>query len=120
MSNVLIVEDQAFVAEALAAMLRPLGARVSIASTMREAVARLKANGFTVILLDLTLPDSLRHETIDLISEIKREHKGRKVVIMSGPPTESERARCFNGGADAYLEKCAPDFQQVVCGLAGD
>lgn len=120
MSNVLIVEDQCFVAEALAATLRPLGARVAIAETMRAAIDRLKANGFTVILLDLTLPDSPRHETIARISEIKREHKGRKVVIMSGPPTEAERAECVAGGADAYLEKCAPDFQKVVCQMAGD
>lgn len=119
MSNVLIVEDHPALAEALAACLRPLGARVTIAATMRNAIERLKANGFTVILLDLTLPDSLRWETIDRIAEIKREHKGRKVVIMSVPRDEAEREQAFALGADAYLDKCSPDFQRVVCEMAG-
>ena len=119
MSNVLIVEDQDFVAEALAAVLRPLGARVVIAPSMKAAMERLGANGFTVILLDLTLADSMRHETIARISEIKREHKGRKVVIMSGPPTQTEMEECALAGADAYIEKCDPNFQNLVCSLAG-
>ena len=93
---------------------------MAIAPTMRAAIERLKANGFTVILLDLTLPDSMRRETIGRIAEIKREHKGRKVVIMSGPPSAAEMQECALAGADAYIEKCDPNFQRVVCELAGD
>lgn len=119
MSNVLIVEDRAYVAEALAARLRPIADRVAIVGTMKDAMARLRANGFSVVLLDLSLPDSLRWETIARIAEIKREHKGRKVVVISGPPTERELAACKAAGADAYLDKCDRDFPGIVCQLAG-
>lgn len=117
--NILIVEDTEFVAEAIAGLLRPVAQRVVIVATMREAVARLKANGFTVILLDLSLPDSRRSETFQRVAELKNLHLNRKVILMSGAPlNEEERSVVERSGADGFLEKYSPDFQRFVCALA--
>lgn len=120
MKNILIVEDAEAVAEALAALLRPLADRIVIASTMKEALSKLETNGFSLVLLDLTLPDSLRHETLSRIGEIKAGHDRRVVIISAAPATTDELLAAREAGADSYLEKHSPVFQELVCEMAGD
>jgi DNA-binding NtrC family response regulator len=85
--NVLIVDDDVPWSNIAAAMLRPVTGNVRMAETFKDAKRQIdKPNGFDVVLLDLTLPDSLAWETIEHIPEINKT--GRKVVIVTGQPVD--------------------------------
>lgn len=85
--NVLIVDDDLPWSNIAAAMLRPVATKIIMAETFRAAKERIdRPNGFDVVLLDLTLPDSLAWETIEHIPEINKT--GRKVVVVTGQPVD--------------------------------
>jgi DNA-binding NtrC family response regulator len=83
--NVLIVDDDVPWSNIAAAMLRPVTGNVRMAETFRDAKRQIdKPNGFDVVLLDLTLPDSAAAQTIEHIPDINAT--GRKVVVVTGQP----------------------------------
>lgn len=87
--NVLIVDDDVPWSNIAAAMLRPVTGNVRMAETFKDAKRQIeKPNGFDVVLLDLTLPDSLAWETIEHIPEINKT--GRKVVVVTGQPVDDK------------------------------
>lgn len=89
--NVLIVDDDVPWSNIAAAMLRPVTGNVRMAETFKDAKRQIdKPNGFDVVLLDLTLPDSLPAQTVERIPEINAT--GRKVVVVTGQPVD-ERLR---------------------------
>lgn len=81
--NVLIVDDDEPWANVAAALLRPVARRVRIAGTYADALKTIRApNGFDVVMLDLTLPDSSPGESLARIPAILET--GRQVVVMTG------------------------------------
>lgn len=89
--NVLIIDDDAPWSNLAAALLRPVVGNVRLAETYKDAKIQIdKPNGFDVVLLDLTLPDSLPAQTVERIPEINAT--GRKVVVVTGQPVD-ERLR---------------------------
>lgn len=87
--NVLIVDDDVRWSNIAAAMLRPVADRVRMAETFLQAKTEIaKPNGFDVVLLDLTLPDSAAADTVKHIPDINKT--GRKVVVVTGQPVNGE------------------------------
>jgi DNA-binding NtrC family response regulator len=115
--NVLIVDDDAPWSNIAAAMLRGVAGKIRMAESYRDAKVQIdKPNGFDVVLLDLTLPDSMPAQTVDRIPEINAT--GRKVVIVTGQPvTEALREAVKKCGALDCLYKgsvsLAEDLQAV-------
>lgn len=103
--NVLIVDDHVPWSNIAAAMFRGVADRVIMVETMREAKERIdRPNGFDVVLLDLTLPDSVPAQTIEQIPSIIAT--GRKVVVVTGQPVTDALRQAVQGfGARACLYK---------------
>jgi len=55
--SILVVEDEPEIARMLVEVLAPLGHRVEVAETGRQALERLNATRFDVVLTDLRMPD---------------------------------------------------------------
>lgn len=80
------------------------GARFSltIAGTLREALALLKDRAFDVVLTDLNLPDARELETF---ARVHAEAPHLAVVVLSGVDDETVAIQAVQAGAQDYLVK---------------
>ena len=102
--RILLIEDEAAVAEYLRDFLSREGFEVSLATTLLEAKKNLGA-GFDLIMLDLSLPDGSGDE---LISHIKSAAPDVPVLMVTGAAANDERLlKCLQAGAAGYVNKAA-------------
>lgn len=99
-STILLVEDDARIAEVAIAYLERAGFRVMHTITGREAMTLISMDHPALVVLDLMLPD-LSGESIC------RELKERDipVIILTAKSSEEERLAGFALGADDYIVK---------------
>lgn len=105
MSAILVIDDDASVREVVSEMLRLEGHDVTIAENGQEAIARLAAQSFELVITDLIMPEK---EGIETIAEIRRGDDSIPIIAISGggrlgPGDYLETARYI--GADATLAK---------------
>lgn len=99
--TILLVEDDARIAEVAQAYLERAGFRVRHVFTGREAMALLSTESAALVVLDLMLPD-LSGEAI--CRELK-ELNDIPVVMLTAKSSEEERLAGFALGADDYIVK---------------
>jgi two-component system response regulator RegX3 len=99
--TILLVEDDRAIAEALIDGLRTNGFSVSHIVSGGEAVAKIKAGGIELVLLDLGLPDIDGTEVCRQI----RAFSHVPVIVASARETELDRVNVLELGADDYLVK---------------
>jgi len=100
-STVLLVEDDARIAEVAIAYLEQAGFRVKHVSSGREAINIISNEPPSLVVLDLMLPD-LSGEAV--CRELK-ERADIPVVILTAKASEEERLAGFALGADDYIVK---------------
>ncbi|HKV11932.1 MAG TPA: ATP-binding protein [Thermoanaerobaculia bacterium] len=102
--HLLLVEDHADTAEAMADLLRLLGHRVDVAGTIAAALAtaeRSAADPFDLLVSDLGLPDG--HGT-DLMRELARRY-GVPGIALSGYGMEEDVRNSLEAGFSRHLTK---------------
>ena len=97
--RVLLVEDDARVAAALAASLNRRGYDVVRAATAAEALA---APPVDLVLLDLNLPDG---DGIDLCRELRKADSHLAIIAVTARGEERDRVVGLRTGADDYVVK---------------
>ncbi|MFE2531637.1 response regulator transcription factor [Streptomyces sp. NPDC059371] len=97
--NVLIVEDDDGVADALREVLSGHGYQVRRVATGLEALEHVTSA--QLVLLDLGLPDLDGHEVCRRI----REHSCVPVITLSGRASEMDRVMALHMGADDFVAK---------------
>jgi len=103
--RVLVVDDNADLAESLAEVLRDAGYAVRCAATCAEALLRAGDEPFDVALVDLRLPDG---DGTALAPRLKELAPDGQVVLLTGFATLESAVRAVRAGACAYLVKpCA-------------
>jgi DNA-binding NarL/FixJ family response regulator len=107
--KVLIADDHAIVRRGLKHIL--LDARENVlveeAANGREIMEMVSRNFYSIILLDITMPDS---SGVDILKEIKQNNAEQKILIISIHPEEQYAIRALRSGADGYLTKAStPD-----------
>jgi DNA-binding NtrC family response regulator len=85
--QVLIVEDNADVREAVARALRLGGAHVRTTPSVGEALLFMEQSPPSHILLDLALPDA---GGVIVLRAARRNHRGIRVALMTGSPPEAK------------------------------
>lgn len=101
MSTVLVVEDEAALARALAINLRARGFEVAIASSGQAALAKAADSHPDVVVLDLGLPDL---DGIEVLEGI-RGWSSVPVIVLSARSTGAEKVLALDAGADDYVTK---------------
>lgn len=96
------MEDNPDVAEVLKDLLEGEGYQVELASSMAEALQRIRAVDLT--LLDVVLPDG---NALDLCRLIRAtpELSRHPIILLSARGSATDRARGLKAGADDYLAK---------------
>lgn len=103
--SVLLIDDDEQAQEALAYLLRSLGAQVQTASGTSEALARLAAGSFDVLVSDLAMPSA---DGYALLRSVREREGGRPRVYalaLSGLASLQDRDTAIAAGFDDHLPK---------------
>ena len=104
--HILIVDDSADVTGALRVLFEETGNDVSVANTIRDAVAVADARAVDVMLLDLTLPDG---DGLTVLTVMRsRATEPRVTAALTGRAEPEIAARCTAAGCRAVLVKPVP------------
>ena len=104
-THLLLVEDNPGAVRPAAELLedaRPGGFTVDRATSLESALEAASKNGYEVVLLDLSLPDSFG---LDTLREFQAAHPELPVVVFSGHEDESTGIEAVNEGAQDFLVK---------------
>jgi DNA-binding response OmpR family regulator len=104
MSRILVVEDEAHLAEGLAFNLEAEGHQVEIAGDGRSAVAKLADDGpsFDLVILDVMLPEMSGFE---VARRTRASGNYVPILILTAKDDSSDVVRGIEEGADDYLTK---------------
>src|SRR5690606_196365 len=100
--RVLVVEDERKVADALREGLEAEHYHVTVERTGTGAYARLHAEAFDLVLLDLTLPG---RDGLELLRELRGRRSSTAVLVLSARDSVTDRVAGLDAGADDYLTK---------------
>lgn len=102
--KVLVVDDEAQFARALATNLRGAGYEVETAATAEQALAAAMREAPDAVILDLRLPDGSGR---DVTREL-RTWSEAPVIVVSAVGDEEEQIAALDAGADDYVTKPFP------------
>ena len=102
--KILIIEDEPDIRKTLEYNISREGYHVVGASSLLEAKSQIESDSFSLILLDLMLPDG---SGLDLCREIKsdKEKSSIPIIILTAKDDEVDKVVGFELGADDYVTK---------------
>jgi DNA-binding response OmpR family regulator len=100
--KILIIEDEADLAQSMAAYLKGENYRCEIAADCRTAIEKVETFDYDCILLDLTLTDG---SGLSVLKELKANKKTDGVIIISARNSIQDKIDGLGLGADDYLSK---------------
>lgn len=101
MDNILIIEDEEKVSEIQKAYLEKAGYNVYCATKGMEGIKLFEKIQFSLVILDLMLPDISGEEVCSIIRKISEVH----IFMLTAKSTLENRIEGLNLGADEYLVK---------------
>lgn len=101
MKDILIIDDDKDLSFIISEMLESYGYNVTCAESCEQAFDLLSRKSFSLILLDINLPDGTGFE---VCSEL-RKASGVPVIFASARTSENDRINGFDIGGDDYLPK---------------
>jgi two-component system response regulator DevR len=106
-----IVDDSLIVRERLITMLNELAGIEVIgqAEDINEAISSIRNLKPDVVILDLQMPSG---SGIDVLRNIKQAEVAPMVIILTNYPYQKHREKCFEAGADFFLDKSI-EFEQI-------
>ncbi|HEV7302055.1 MAG TPA: response regulator [Tepidisphaeraceae bacterium] len=112
--NILVVEDHADSAEMLQRLLaRTPGWHVQTAGSIEEAIAKLDATRFDMLLCDLALPDGDGCDLIKQIHDRRPVDQRIKGIAVTGHAYPADEARSRAAGFLSHVTK-PYDIEQIV------
>ncbi|MGH9619874.1 MAG: response regulator [Bryobacteraceae bacterium] len=100
--RVLVVEDEKRIADFLSRGLESAGFAVDVASGGGDAIERVHATEYDLVILDLGLPDI---DGLTVLQKIKNRKAFTAVLILSARDSVEDRVKGLEQGADDYLVK---------------
>jgi two-component system, NtrC family, sensor kinase len=102
--QILIVDDSLTVRMDLQDAFQSIGFGTTIAETLAEAREALARQAFSLVVLDVLLPDG---DGVDLLREIRSTAaaSNTRVILLSTEAEVRDRVRGFKTGADEYVGK---------------
>ncbi|MDP2689443.1 MAG: response regulator, partial [Deltaproteobacteria bacterium] len=102
MKNILIVDDEKDIREALEGVFRDEGYGVSVAGSSEEALRKLDSSAPDLVLLDIWLPGM---DGVDALKEIKSRFPFLPVIMISGHANIETAVKTTKLGAYDFIEK---------------
>jgi two-component system, OmpR family, alkaline phosphatase synthesis response regulator PhoP len=100
--RLLLVEDEPGLVLTLTDRLRAHGYRVEACASGREALRRMAAQAFDLVVLDIMLPDS---DGFEVCRRLRERDPHTPVLMLTARDAVEDRVRGLRSGADDYLGK---------------
>jgi DNA-binding response OmpR family regulator len=100
--RILVVEDEAKVAQALREGLEAERYGVDVSTTGEDAFFRVHAETFDLVILDLMLPG---RDGLEILRTMRRRDRHMPVLVLTARDTVEDRVLGLDSGADDYLVK---------------
>jgi two-component system, OmpR family, response regulator len=100
--ELLVVDDEPFLRDAVAASLRFLGFNVITAETGAEALRLARGRPFDLIVLDVILPDT---DGFDVVRRLRRNGRQVPVIFLTARDTQADKVTGLTLGGDDYITK---------------
>ncbi len=102
--SLLVADDDPLNRDMLARRLVRLGHKVTLAENGREALEKIRAGSFDLLLLDIQMPEMTGYEVLE---ELKADPARRAlpVIVLSASSESDGVARCIELGAEDHLPK---------------
>jgi DNA-binding response OmpR family regulator len=102
MPNILIVDDERPIVEAIAYNLKKEGFNTYTAGDAGECVAAARHQPPDLVVLDIMLPSG---SGLDICRQLRYEHGPVPILFLTARAAESDRLKGFEVGADDYVVK---------------
>ena len=99
--QILVVEDEAGIREAIAIYLRTQGYEVAEAGNGEEALAYIEANEVHLAVVDIMMPVM---DGIEMVKRV-REHYDFPIIVLSAKSQDIDKINGLQIGADDYMTK---------------
>ena len=112
MTRILIADDHTLVRDGLKRILAAASDLTVAAEAVDgdQALARVRAEEFDLVLLDLSMPGL---SGVDLIKRLKLERPGLKILVLSMHGEQQYAVRAYKAGASGYLTKDSASAELV-------
>jgi two-component system, OmpR family, response regulator len=100
--EVLVVDDESFLREAVASSLRFLGFKVTTTNSGTEAFRLAMNKAFDLIVMDVMLPDI---DGFDVVHRIRKGGCAVPVIFLTAKDSEADKVTGLNLGGDDYVTK---------------
>jgi two-component system OmpR family response regulator len=100
--NVLVVDDEAVLAEMVSMALRYEGWNIATASDGSAAIVAARAERPDVVVLDVMLPDM---SGLDVLHKLREEHPQLPVLLLTAKDAVEDRIAGLTAGGDDYVTK---------------
>ncbi|MFQ6125651.1 MAG: PAS domain S-box protein [Candidatus Heimdallarchaeota archaeon] len=108
--RILIVDDEEHICRSLKLLFDHEGYETETVETGREALEKVKAKKFNLVLLDIKLPDM---EGVELVTPLKELHPDIVVMMITGYASLETAVQSMRNGASAYIMKPL-DMKEVL------
>jgi len=115
MNPILIVDDEAIVRESIRDWLKDSGYQVSVAESGEEALELIVQHDFSVMIVDLRLPQMTG---IDVLKKVKTIKPGIKSIVITAYPSMLSQNEATKLGVIDYLVK--PVFPEKLEALINE
>jgi two-component system, OmpR family, response regulator len=100
--ELLVVDDEPFLRDAVAASLRFLGFDVITAETGAEALRLARDRPFDLVVLDVMLPDT---DGFEVVRRLRRDGCHVPVIFLTGRDGQADKVTGLTLGGDDYMTK---------------
>lgn len=100
--DLLVVDDEQFLLDAVATSLRFLGFGVTTASTGMNALRLARDNPFDLVVLDVMLPDL---DGFEIVRRLRRDGSRVPVIFLTAKDTQADKVTGLTIGGDDYMTK---------------
>lgn len=100
--ELLVVDDEPFLRDAVAASLRFLGFEATTAETAADALRLARDRPFDLIVLDVMLPDD---DGFEVVRRLRRDGCRVPVIFLTARDTEADKVAGLTLGGDDYMTK---------------
>ena len=102
--NILIVDDEPYLTQALTFVLSREGYEVTTAADGEEALQKIAENKPTVMFLDIMMPKKNGYEVCEIVKKIP-ELKDIYIIMLSAKGWDTDKDKGVSLGADDFITK---------------
>ena len=106
--KILLVEDNLMNQKVVMFNLKKLNLEIAPAVTGSEAIELFKNNQFSLVLMDIMLPEMDGYQITQAIREMEKQNKVENpvpIIALTANTYDNDKEKCFDAGMNDYLSK---------------